>query len=394
VTLLSFVLAAEVIACVPAFYLGFLTLAAVAVWMTRRGQKLKNSPAPGTIAFVIPAHNEELVVGRTIDNLKALDDKDFTINVVADNCSDRTAAICSAAGARVFERFSEKDKSKGHALAWLIPQVIAEHKSSGRELLAVVVVDADGTIDSGSAAAARKWFGAGAKVLQSAYRLERGASSRSRVMSIAFAAINIVRGYGRLALSLPDTLKGNGMWFHASVLERHPWRAFSLAEDLEFGLLLRQAGIFVSFFPEGMATGLPGEGDVASGHQRARWESGRLAIVMKELPGLFRKPLNPGSIDLMMELATPPLSFYVMLLGLLLAGHLIFGVPATIVWLAILCLAFNLLAAVPLAGLPGDAVMDLIGAPFFLAWKLSLLPRIWRDRNSKKWIRTSRDGKN
>jgi cellulose synthase/poly-beta-1,6-N-acetylglucosamine synthase-like glycosyltransferase len=209
-------------------------------------------------------------------------------------------------------------------------------------------------------------------------------------MAVAFAAINVVRGYGRRALGFPDTLKGNGMWFHASVLEKTPWRAFSLAEDLEFGLLLRSEGVSIRFFPDSLATGLPGEGHEASSHQRARWESGRLAIVMKELPRLIRSNLSPSTLDLIMELATPPLSFYVIILGALLLLNLCLGLSTVLIATAIAALGFNLLAAVPLAGLPADALMDLAGAPFFLLWKISLLPRIWRDRNSKKWIRTDR----
>ena len=56
---------------------------------------------------IIPAHNEEAVVGNLIDSLKKQNyDKDlYDIYVIADNCTDNTAKIAREAGAIVYERF-------------------------------------------------------------------------------------------------------------------------------------------------------------------------------------------------------------------------------------------------------------------------------------------------
>jgi cellulose synthase/poly-beta-1,6-N-acetylglucosamine synthase-like glycosyltransferase len=392
---------AIIIACLPAYYLGLATWRALAFrFFRQRGISAGANDFPGlsgTIAFVIPAHNESDVIVRTILSLKALSDNDFTINIVADNCTDNTAALSRENGAIVYERRDATNKSKGHALAWLIPQVLADHaKQSGRDPLAVVVVDADATMSPSSATFARRRFSKGQKILQSAYVLEAGSSGRSKVMSIAFSAINVVRGYARAALDVSDTFKGNGMWFRADVIKNHPWQAFSLAEDLEFGLMLRRAGYKIEFFGESVVTGLPGEGDAASSNQRARWESGRLALVIAELPKTFKAWLKRptwSEFDLMMELATPPLTFYVMTIAISALTSLVIGLPVWITVTALICLSLHLLAAIPLGGHPWSAVWDLAGIPLFFAWKILLLPRIWRDRASKVWIRTDRDSK-
>ena len=389
------------VSCLPAFYLGLATWRAVIFRYFRQdneGAGHESFPGlSGTIAFVIPAHNESDVIIRTILSLKALTDKDFTINIVADNCTDNTAALARENGAIVYERHDTTKKSKGHALAWLIPQVLADHaKKAGRDPLAVVVVDADATMSPSSATFARQRFAKGQKILQSAYVLDSGASGRSKVMSIAFSAINVVRGYARASLDVSDTFKGNGMWFRADVIKNHPWQAFSLAEDLEFGLMLRRAGYKIEFFGESVVTGLPGEGDAASSNQRARWESGRLALVIAELPKTFTAWINRPSwseFDLMMELATPPLTFYVMTIAAAAVLSLLFGLPLWLPMTALLCLTCHLVAAIPLGGHPWSAVWDLAGIPLFFLWKILLLPRIWRDRASKVWIRTDRDSK-
>jgi cellulose synthase/poly-beta-1,6-N-acetylglucosamine synthase-like glycosyltransferase len=385
--------------CLPSANLLFLTVSAF------RARKVSPDKSrgreDGKIAFVIPAHNEETVIGRTIANLIDISDKECAIHMVADNCTDTTAAVGKVAGANVFERFDNHHKSKGHALAWLIPKVINFHlKTDGTAPLAITVVDADGTLSPGSVDLARAAFLRGDKVLQSEYILDQGNTPRSRVMAIAFAAINVVRGLGRSQLGLADTLKGNGMWFRTSVLVEYPWRAFSLAEDLEFGLMLRRSGVKICHLPGSVATGLPGQGDAASSNQRARWESGRLALVVQELPRALGDLLKHPSLangDLVFEMVTPPLTFYALILTILGLSNivlLLLDIPASpalcIDVAAILALKIHLVSAIPLAGFSWRAVGDLAGIPLFVLWKIIMLPRIWRDRKSKVWIRTDR----
>jgi cellulose synthase/poly-beta-1,6-N-acetylglucosamine synthase-like glycosyltransferase len=398
--LLFLLKALAVISIIPAFYLGFTTLVAVIYWSLEHFRVFKLKPSlkglDGTIAFVIPAHNESAVIERTIRSIQTCTDSDFSINVVADNCTDSTADIAKNLGANVYLRQDPINKSKGHALAWLIPQVISDHKSSkGSDPLAVVIVDADATISPDSILRARERFATGALILQSAYALEEGSNLKSRVMSIAFSAINIVRGYARLALGISDTFKGNGMWFRSSVLIHHPWRAFSLAEDLEFGMMLRQQGFKIEFFAESFMTGLPGESTQASDNQRSRWESGRLALVLKETPAAFKRfACKPtlNDFDLLMELVTPPLTYYVVLLSCLLGmGYWLGNGTVELVLTAIILLVVHFVSAIPLGMHPFRIVFSLLGLPFFFLWKIILLPRIWRDRKSKVWIRTDRN---
>ena len=55
---------------------------------------------------IIPAHNEETVVGNLIESLKKQDypKELFDIYVIADNCTDKTREIAENAGAIVYER--------------------------------------------------------------------------------------------------------------------------------------------------------------------------------------------------------------------------------------------------------------------------------------------------
>lgn len=75
---------------------------------------------------IIPAHNEEMVVGNLVESLQAQNypkDK-YDIYVIADNCTDDTAKVAKEAGAIVLKRFDETRKTKGFALNCFLKQKI------------------------------------------------------------------------------------------------------------------------------------------------------------------------------------------------------------------------------------------------------------------------------
>ena len=104
------------IGVVPAaLYTGLLTLAAPFGRRTSAG-----GPGARRFAILVPAHDEQAVIGRTLASLAALDyphDR-ADVWVVADNCTDATAAVAQTHGALVLERRDPARAGKGHALAW------------------------------------------------------------------------------------------------------------------------------------------------------------------------------------------------------------------------------------------------------------------------------------
>ena len=106
-------------------------------------------PAPGTprVTVLIPAHDEGAGVRATVASVRALDwpAERLDVVVIADNCTDDTAAQAAAAGARVLERDAPDARGKGRALAWAVERLAA----AGPPPDAVVVVDADCTVEPG-----------------------------------------------------------------------------------------------------------------------------------------------------------------------------------------------------------------------------------------------------
>ena len=91
------------------------------------------------IVLLVPAHNESQGIGRTVANLFALAKADGSASVVviADNCSDDTATVAAAFGARVLVRHNEVDRGKGFALDFAFKTLAKEGVD------AYIVIDAD-----------------------------------------------------------------------------------------------------------------------------------------------------------------------------------------------------------------------------------------------------------
>ena len=105
-----------------ASYLACLTLLA----MSRRPKLL---PIPKTLrrfAVMVPAHNEEAVIEKTLHSLKQIyyPSNKFEIVVIADNCNDKTRNYRQKMNVMVLERFDSINVGKGYALRWCMDQLI------------------------------------------------------------------------------------------------------------------------------------------------------------------------------------------------------------------------------------------------------------------------------
>ncbi|MBL8950034.1 MAG: glycosyltransferase, partial [Myxococcaceae bacterium] len=273
---------------------------------------------PPSFDIVVPAHNEAAGIAQTVKSLLALEwpaDKRRVV-VVADNCSDDTARLAREAGATVLERQSDTHKGKGYAL---------QHAFERLEGDAVVVVDADTRVTPNLLLAFAARIQKGAQACQAYYGVENtSASWRTTLMAIAFSMFHRVRGRGRENLKLSCGLKGNGMCFTKGLLEKVPHDAFSVVEDLEFGIRLGKAGERVWYVDEGQVFGEMVSGEAASRSQRVRWEGGRKAMVKAHVGPLLKSAWQQKSavlFDLAIDLLIPPLSY----LGLGAVGLAVVG---------------------------------------------------------------------
>jgi 1,2-diacylglycerol 3-beta-glucosyltransferase len=375
-----------------------LYLAALAV-LSRRPPRPDVSATQLRFDVVVPAHDEEAEIARTVESLLAVEypRELFRVLVIADNCTDRTAERAVIAGAQVVVRNAPELRGKGHALAYAFQRCLAEDFAD-----VVVVVDADTVVSSNLLAAFAERFMTGAAAVQADYGVRNPRSSwRTRIMTLALATFHGVRSLARERLGLSCGLRGNGMGFSSAVLRANPYGAFSIVEDLEYGLQLGYAGFRVQHVHEARVLGQMVATERASRSQRRRWEHGRQAIVRQHVPRLLKQAWKRRDLlllDLAVDLIVPPLGHLVALNAVgaslcVLATWLGGGMMpvATFVWGASL---FGVLMYVirgwALSGVGPYGLLDLLWAPVYVIWKLTLR---FRDKGQgpEEWVRTTRE---
>lgn len=351
--------------------------------------------------FVIPAHDEEPVIGITVRSCLAVDYDPgrFQVCVIADNCTDATAAVAEAAGALVWSRADAERRSKGYALEDFFATV-ADNPAI-RPPDAFVLVDADTSVAPDLLLAFARSLARGDDFVQGYYTVRNAdASWRTRLMTVAFALANGVWLAGLDRLGLGVGLKGNGMCFRAEALRRFPWRAAGLVEDMEFAWNLRVGGGRVRFQPEARVYGeMVSRGGPGAASQRRRWEGGRRALRASFRDALGRSRHLPASKKILysLDLEYPPLG---RLAGLLsLASVVATGGSAWRGggggWAAVLallefywaCMIAYVASPIVVVRLPVRYLANLIYAPFYLAWKLA----IGLGAAPLEWIRTPRE---
>jgi 1,2-diacylglycerol 3-beta-glucosyltransferase len=362
-------------------------------------QTTSDSTASGVrFDVLVPAHDEEEGIAATVASLLAVDypRELFRVRVIADNCIDRTAERAAAAGAEVLVRTDSECRGKGYALAYAFGHCLAEGRSD-----AVVVVDADTLVSPNLLAAFAARFQRGASVVQADYGVRNIESSwRTRVMTIALAAFHGVRSSARERLRLSCGLRGNGMGFSAALLRTNPPNAYSIVEDLEYGIQLGYAGVRVEYVHDVHVWGQMAVGEGASRSQRRRWERGRQALVRQHVRNLLVEAWRRKDAclaDLAIDLIVPPLGQLVSVAAIGLLGSMAatwFGVViAPWVWgLSLLAIVGYVARGVAFSGMGLAGVLDLLWVPVYILWKFSLR---FSDKGRKpaEWVRTTREAR-
>jgi 1,2-diacylglycerol 3-beta-glucosyltransferase len=351
--------------------------------------------------IVVPAHDEEAEISATVASLLAVNypRELFRVLVIADNCADRTAERAAAAGARVIIRNDLEHRGKGYALAHAFNGCLSESFAD-----VVVVVDADTVISSNLLAAFAARFETGAVAVQADYGVRNPRSSwRTRIMTIALAAFHGVRSVARERLGLSCGLRGNGMGFSKAVLRTVPYNAFSIVEDLEYGFTLGYAGFRVQYIHEARVLGQMVVAERASRSQRRRWEDGRQALVRQHVPRLLGQAWqrrDPLLFDLALDLIVPPLGQLAVLnavgaaLCVLAAGLGSHIVLAPYVWgVSFLGLLLYVIRGWAMSGVGLHGLLDLLWAPVYVIWKLTLRFRGRGQKSEEEWVRTTREVK-
>ncbi len=398
---LSVILAAVgLLLLIPVMVLSVQVLAAVLPARPSR-HTLPQATAPLSVSILMPAHNESAGLGRVLEKLLPQLSGTMRLLLVADNCTDNTAAIARGFAAthrsiEVIERSHAGLRGKGYALEFGVRH-LQQHPPE-----VVIVMDADCEMADGALQTLAARCMQSGRPIQGLYLMTTAANAglNSRLARFAWVVKNHVRALGDYRLGLPCQLMGTGMAFGWAHISQAALGTGHIVEDMSLGLDLAIAGhaplfceeaLVVSSFPtaaEGVRT------------QRTRWEHGHLGVILSDLPSALWKALRLRNLNLFamaMNLSVPPLAFLALLLlslttasaalwfwsGLTVALQInaavlaVFGLAVVLAWLSF---GRSIISFVQLCGVPWYVLCKVPVYFYFLV------------RRQSQWVRSKREG--
>jgi hypothetical protein len=354
---------------------------------------------PGALSHrttvLIPAHNEGAGILPTIHDVQAQLGPNDSILVVADNCTDDTAAIARAAGVEVAIRTDPARRGKGYALEFGVRHLRLNPPD------VVVVMDADCRLGENALRYLSERAMASGRPAQSLYLMlaPENAPPGKGVNLFTWRVRNWIRPLGLGLLGLPTQLFGTGMAFPFGLLKDRDLGNNRLAEDCALGIALASTGHPPLFVSEARVHSHFPVSQAGSESQRQRWEKGHLENIIDLVPGALARSLrdrNFGLAALAIDMAVPPLSLLVLVTVLCAvlggAAWILGASPAALAipLLSVLLVVFGTMLAWRAVGRDVLPLRELLRLPLHAIRKFGFYHGIASGKASSSWIRTDR----
>ncbi|WFS25216.1 glycosyltransferase family 2 protein [Rhizobium rhododendri] len=261
---------------------------------------------------VVPAHNEALTIATALRAIQHDLREGDRLVVVADNCTDETAAISASAGAEVLIRHDLMKKGKGYALQFGLDSL------QSRAPDVVIFIDADCVPEQ---FALQKLAYAASNLMrpiQAQYLFEQPLlQSRSqRVSAFALRIKNDVRLSGDASLGIPSIITGSGIALPWALASRIDLGNSNIVEDMALGIDLVSQGINPVYLRSAMVRTLLPTDLSSQKTQRTRWEHGHITIIPYAIAKLIPVAIQSRSwppLGYAFAIMVPPISLLAMI---------------------------------------------------------------------------------
>ncbi|HEX7975291.1 MAG TPA: glycosyltransferase family 2 protein [Anaerolineales bacterium] len=371
-------------------------LLALAAVRPARSLPVNNWTPSNRFAITIPAHDEANVIKSTVQELlkQNYPAELFSINIVADHCTDHTAQAACLAGAVVYERNEGPRTGKGAALAWVIPQILQNNSIN-----AVVIFDADTRVDPDFLRAMDIRLQQGSQVVQGQHIIANPDQGWFPALTWAMFIIdNRFQNLGRTNLGWSAKNMGDSICLQTDVLRLVNWES-GLTEDYQLRCSLLLKNIKISYEPAARGYG---EAPLTWGqarNQRARWLRGTRDSNQRYARLLLAKAVHNRDgalLDGALQAYLPVYSSLALLsLLFFLVSCLAYLWLDTPAWLPLVWgWIVGVLFLYPLFGLfleraPLKAFLVIISGPFYIFWRTSLAFTARFIEKQREWIRTT-----
>lgn len=260
-------------------------------------KKLKNKFPEKRFVILIPAHNEEKVIGNIVENLTNLDYPDhlYDILVIADNCTDSTADIARFHGAKVLEHTSKPGEAKGkpYALKYAFETLNEELYAYD----AFAVFDADNLVSLNYLKEMNNHLLKGERLIQ-CYLDTKNPNDNWITLGYGTSYYYMNRSWqlAKYRIGLGNAVGGTGFCADTLLIREVGWDATSLVEDLEFTMQCLLQGVRATWAHHARVYDEKPTEFKASCVQRLRWARGHWDVAGRYLMPLLKRFIMKGDI--------------------------------------------------------------------------------------------------
>lgn len=236
-------------------------------------KKMPHAKRYRRFAVLVPAHNEEQVIGSLLDSLAGQNYPKNCYRVYAscDNCTDKTADAARAHGAIALERTDKEHNGKTWNVRWALTKLPMD------DIDALAMFDADNLADKNFLMYMNDYMELHpeAEAIQGVLDVKNPDDNwLTRSYALAYWFTNRFWQLARGLWGLSCTLGGTGLVIRAATLERIGWNLESLTEDLEMSTRLILSGSRVHWNDAAVIFDEKPQSMKVSVRQRTRWMQG------------------------------------------------------------------------------------------------------------------------
>ena len=242
---------------------------------------------------LVPAHNEEAVIGDIINNLSHMDypREMYDFYILADNCTDHTADVARSMGANVLEFFKDSpDAPTGKPIALQKALNVIGDYHEKYDL--IMFFDADNLADPNMFREVNsQYVDAGGKA--DSIQCYLGAKNRKGMVALfyymSYTITNRFFQFAKSRMGLNSVIGGTGFAVSAKYLhDRGGWTAMSLTEDFELQVEATCEGKRILWNNNVRIYDEKPTRFKASFRQRTRWAQGHWFVAFKNTGRLFQ----------------------------------------------------------------------------------------------------------
>lgn len=298
-------------------YLMYYLITGIFVFIKPR-RKINYRKKIGKFAIIIPARNEEKVIGNLINSLKEqnYEKNMYTIFAVPNNCTDKTEEVARQNGAEIIP-INKRISSKGEALRCAFEYIMENCNPYD----AYIIFDADNVVHPNFLLEMNEALCQGYKIAQG-YRDSKNPSDTwiSSCYSLHYLIQNYFVNESRMNISQACFINGTGFMIASELLNDIPYKTNTMTEDIEFTIQNLIADEKIAFVKKAITYDEQVVSFGESYKQRKRWSVGTMQCLEQYGVRLIKrlvKDQNIKALDGLIFLLAPTMQIVGFISGIM-----------------------------------------------------------------------------